>query len=162
MPTLMRMINAIYRCSILYRDDRMRGSELKPIQSSYLLTVCLSPGLTQEALARRLFIDKSQVTRQLADLERKGYVTRTPGEDRRQSLVYPTDRARAALPAVRRINADWRNYLFADLSPEEKELFRSYLARVYRRAQTYQKDASTIRPGAGPVLPGTEKRSIER
>ena len=59
-------------------------------------------GMTQEQLARRIYQNKSSVARQLAVLEEAGFVRRVCCDsDRRVTELYPTERAKAALPEIR-------------------------------------------------------------
>ena len=39
---------------------------------TYILNVCRNPGISQEALSQLIFVNKSNVARQLAVLEEKG------------------------------------------------------------------------------------------
>ena len=79
----------------------------------------------------RVGVDKSNVTRTLALLEREGYVERRPNpSDRRSVLVYPTDQAYELLPAIVQVQSDWRAILTQGLSGEEREQLAELLERV--------------------------------
>ena len=69
MPSLMRYINIISRCSSMWRSDKLEGTELCDQHYPYILTVCRNPGISQDAIARKLFINKSTVARNLNYLE---------------------------------------------------------------------------------------------
>ena len=146
MPSLMRYINVISRCGMLWRADKLRGTGLKPGQASYILTLCHSPGLSQEQVARRIYIDKSNVTRHLAALEREGFVERRQSEtDRRVSLVYPTEKAYAILPRVKEITREWNEYLTEGWSEEEIAAMKDFIARISDRATAYaQKELDEV------------------
>ncbi len=138
MPSLMRYINVISRCGMLWRGDKLRGTGLRPGQAAYILTLCHTPGLSQEQVARRIYIDKSNVTRHLAALEREGFVERKQSEtDRRVSLVYPTAKAYGILPLVRQITREWNEYLTDGWTEEEIDTLKQLLARVGERATAY-------------------------
>ena len=138
MPSLMRYINIISRCSAMFRTERLRDYGLGENQSSYIVCVCRNPGISQDGLARRLFINKSNVTRNLAMLEQNGYVTRRQSEtDRRVTLVYPTDKAVAALPHIREVSGEWNARLTEGFSDDEVRLFREMLAKMSERAAEY-------------------------
>ena len=154
MPSLMRHINIISRCAAIWRSDKLKESELGDQHHSYILTVCRHPGISQDRIARRLFINKSTVTRSLAYLEKHGYVTREHSEeDRRVILVYPTQKALDILPVVRETIHGWNHYLTEDFTEEEMEMYMSMTMRLAERAAEYAKlssDAFSDIDGAPP------------
>ena len=78
------------------------------------------------------------MTRHLARLEREGYVERRPDEaDKRQMLVYPTQKLLELVPDLRQSIQEWDAYLFSDISPEELEQFNDTLLKITQRAQEY-------------------------
>ena len=134
MPSITRYINIISRCGNMYRNERLRDTDLGAAHSPYLFAICRSPGISQEQLARKIYINKSNVTRNLAVLEKNGYIERRPSEtDKRVMLVYPTPKAEETLPLLREIMHDWNAMIADDFSEEELELFRSMLARIAER-----------------------------
>lgn len=138
MPTLMRQINVISRCGARFRTEKFRPLGLCAPHHSYLLAVCKNPGISQEQLAEHICVDKSNVTRQLTYLEKEGYVERRQSDtDRRVTLVYPTQKALAALPAVRETVAAWNGYLTQDLTEEELSLLSDILQKLSERARKY-------------------------
>lgn len=138
MPSLMRYINIISRCNMLWRGEKLRDTGLKPGQAPYILHICRCPGLSQEQIARRIYIDKSNVTRHLGALEREGFVERRQSEtDRRVTLVYPTEKAMEIYPYVRQVTREWNEYLTDGWSEEEIEQLKALLARVSDRAAAY-------------------------
>lgn len=140
MPSLMRQINITARCATLYRERELEGTGLSGCHTPYLLTLYRRPGLTQEELAQDLNVNKSTVTRQLAVLEKEGYVRREPSpEDRRSMLVYPTEKAHALHPRLTEILRTWSAYLTADLTDAERETLILLMSRVSQRAEAYVK-----------------------
>lgn len=115
-------ILAIARCDSQYRSERMAEYGLKGCHTSYLINICGCPGISQDKLAQRIYINKSNVARQAAFLEEQGYITRRPSEtDKRVLELYPTDKALALLPAIRGILQDWDDMITGDMSPEEAQ-----------------------------------------
>ena len=136
MPSISRYIMTIARCSNQFRSERLQGTGLCGRHCAYILCVCRAPGTTQDAIAKEIYVNKSNVTRQLAALEQEGFVERRPCEtDSRAMEVYPTEKALAVLPQVRAVLQEWNAYITADFSEEEKEQFSSLLARAAARAQ---------------------------
>ena len=138
MPSISRYINVISRCGNMYRNERLKETDLGTAHHTYLFTICRNPGISQEKLARMIYINKSNVTRNLAVLEKNGYIERRPSEqDKRVMLVYPTQKAQDTLPLLREIMRDWNDIVAADLSEEELEQLRAILARIAERATGY-------------------------
>ena len=144
MSSIMRSINIISRCGTMYRADNMKSAELAACHHAYVLSICHHPGISQEQLSRHICINKSNVTRTLATLEEQGFVERRHSEtDKRVILVYPTEKMLAILPAVKKIANEWNEYLSADLTEEERELFQKTLEKISARAQTYIDSGTT-------------------
>ena len=86
---------------------------------------------TQRDLVARLNTDKTGMVRVIDDLDRLGYVTRTPSTlDRRVTILALTsdgeDALRAAQQHTKRVSAE----LFHAVSPHELGLLKSILART--------------------------------
>ena len=138
MSTFMRKVNMLSRCEGNYRTEKLGVSELAACHHSYVLAISNNPGLSQEQLVRHMCINKSNVTRHLAYLEKQGYVRRECSQaDRRVMLVYPTQKMLDILPEVRRITMEWNRYLAADLTEAEFAQFQSILERLVERATAY-------------------------
>ena len=141
MPTLMRLVNVISRCGAMYRTEKFRDMHLCAPHHSYIFSVCRTPGITQEQLAEHICVDKSNVTRQLAHLEQEGYVERRQSEtDKRVVQVYPTEKAREALPVVRETIGQWNEYVTQDLTPDELETLMNAMEKVAVRARQYVRE----------------------
>lgn len=77
--------------------------------------------MTQDHLARRIFINKSNVARQLVFLETSGFVERRPSQDdKRTTLVFPTQKALDVFPKIRQTFRDWESLVAADLTQEQQ------------------------------------------
>jgi len=134
----MRRINVISRCAALYRTERYRDSELCQNHNTYILCICHNPGLTQEQLASRIYINKSNVARQLAYLEQHGFIERRQfDKDKRVLLVYPTKKAEESLQFVTDVNREWNEYITEGFTDEELDQFTQMLDRVERKAKQY-------------------------
>lgn len=138
MFALTKQINTISRASAMYRMDRLEDCELKPRHYSYVFAVCKSPGISQEELSRELCLHKSNVARHLAFLEEHGYINREKSAaDKRELLVYPTEKMTELLPRLRAVSREWNGYLTEGLSEEELESFYSVMLRISERARLY-------------------------
>ena len=136
MPTLNYYLNALGRCGTAFREDRLQGTDIGANDFPYLFRICRHPGLSQDALARALYVHKCRVTRCVSRLEAAGYLTRTQDPaDKRALLLYPTQKALEALPLLREINAAWQEALTADFTPEEAAQFHTLLERALVNAR---------------------------
>ena len=138
MSHLMRKVNILSRCQTIYRADRLKEAGLCSWHYHNSIPECCHPGQSQEELARRVCIDKCNVTRHLAKLEEMGYVERKASDtDKRRTLVYPTEKMRNLLPEIRKINQEWKDYLLDGMTPEEVEQLNNTLLKIARRAKEY-------------------------
>ena len=141
MSQIIRDITEISRCGAQYRADRLAPMGLKACHASYLTEICDCPGISQEKLAGRICINKSNVARQAAVLEEEGFITRTPSPaDKRVLQLYPTEKALSIMDEVRGILVCWEDCIGHDLSEEEKELLSGLLAKMKVRAAAYMED----------------------
>lgn len=135
MPALMYNITHIARCAAQYQSEEMAPFGLKACHASYLVTICRHPGITQDQLAKRIFINKSNVARQLVVLEEGGFVERRPSpDDKRATLVYPTQKAMDILPEIHRVFHDWEAFVAQDLTEEERILAVKMLEKIHTRS----------------------------
>lgn len=138
MSQIIRDITEITRVGAQYRTDSLAPYGLKACHASYLSEICDCPGISQDGLAARICINKSNVARQAAILEEEGFITRTPApQDKRCMELYPTEKALALLPTIRQILDQWEEYLTEGLTEEEKELISSLLLRMRDKASTW-------------------------
>ena len=128
MESIIRSINHIARLASLYRERELKKYGLGPMHHTYILNVCRNPGISQEALGQLIFVNKSNVARQLAVLEEKGYVRRqTSSLDGRRQLIYPTEKALAMQPILQQLLKQWNEQALAGFSEtEQQKLFPPY------------------------------------
>ncbi len=135
MEALMKYISRTWRCSIMYRNNKLEHEGLNGYQHSYILKICQNPGISQEQLAQMIYINKSNVTRQLALLEQNGFITRNPSEkDKRVMQVFPTPKALDVYPKVYDLLSEWNDYLVEDFTEEERLQLYSLMERVMNKA----------------------------
>lgn len=135
MASIMRRMNVISRCESIYRTEQL-GEDLPGIFHSYILTICAKPGMSQDKLAKHLCLNKSNVTRHLAKLEKNGYIERKVCvEDKRELLVYPTEKMLEIYPEVVRITREWNVLVAEDVSEEELEVFHRVLDKMVDRSR---------------------------
>ena len=85
----------------LHRAFRDGGHDITPEHWAVLNCLWDDEGMSQTQIAERIVKDKTNLTRMLDVMERKGLVTRRPHEgDRRAYRIFLTDRARAIKPEL--------------------------------------------------------------
>ena len=141
MSQIIRDMLEISRCGVQYRADNLSPMGLKSIHASYLTEICANPGISQDRLARLIFINKSNVARQVAVLEEEGFVRRVPSAaDKRVMELYPTEKTLELLPRITEILACWENCITHDLTEEEKNQLTALLSKMSSRAGRYMED----------------------
>ena len=135
MNNIIRDITEITRCGVQYRADLLAPMELKSCHASYLTEICATPGISQDQLASRICINKSNVARQAAILEEDGFITRTPSAtDKRIMQLFPTQKTLDLLPEIRQILTQWEDCLTAEVSEEERLILTRLLGRMKDKA----------------------------
>ncbi len=138
MPSFMRNLNVTARCANQFRADKLAGVGLTGCQHSYIIHICNNPGISQENLSKILYINKSNVARQLSILEENGFIYREQSpNDKRNMLVYPTDKANKVLPVVRQVLKEWSSYLSEGFTEEEISKFNEMMDKICQKAQDY-------------------------
>ena len=139
MSEIVFQLTCIARCGAQYRNRRLESLGLKGRQASLLMEICATPGISQDTLTRRMFLDKSVVARQVAFLEEQGYVDRpTSPKDRRVTCLYPTEKAMEILPTLREIWCDCEQRLTRGMTEDELETVQSVLNQLKNRAAEWE------------------------
>ena len=141
MSQIIRDITEIARCGVQYRSDKLAPLGLKSCHASYLTEICENPGISQDKLARRICINKSNVARQVAVLEEEGFITRTPSEaDKRVMELYPTEKTLELMPQINSTLMCWEDCITQDLTDGERALISELLVKMKNRAGLYMED----------------------
>ena len=140
MTTLMRQINIISRCAASYRGEKFKDIKLCAAHHSYIIHICKKPGISQEELARHICVDKSNVTRQVFNLENLGYIQRVQSQkDKRVIEIYPTAKALEILPYVNILSAgilDAENILLMKSDCSDKyEKLKYYYDEIFTKVR---------------------------
>jgi DNA-binding MarR family transcriptional regulator len=101
----------------------------------FLLCLYLQEGINQDAISKRLNVDKATTARAIATLETLGYVLRRQdSKDKRAYNVFLTDKAKMLEPNIRAILTSWTDILTREFIPEEHELVCRLMQRMYENA----------------------------
>lgn len=138
MSKIARDITALSRCGAQFRAEKLVPLGLKACHTSYLIKIAANPGISQDKLAQALFINKSNVARQVAALEEDGFLVRRPSQsDKRVMELYLTEKTEAIMPQIREILMEWEQELTEDLTPEEVETVSQILAKMKEKAAAW-------------------------
>jgi len=109
----------------------VRGSELRFVQYLILKRLACAGPVSAGELARAVDLDGGAMTRQLDQLERKGYLRRCPHEqDRRALRIELTDAGKDLWQQLRRCGQRVMNAAEAPLDPSERTQLRDFLERI--------------------------------
>ena len=132
----MKALGEVWRCSNLYRTEQYESLGIGSYQDSYILNICSHPGISQDALTQLIYVHKSNVARQLASLEEKGFITRSPDPQNRRSLLGdPTQKATDAIPAIREVHRAWNERVLRGFSESEREEVSKLILRLAENAK---------------------------
>ena len=135
MSKIVCYLTYVSRCGGQYRQRRTVPLGINARQANLLVEICATPGLSQDALAKRMFLNKSVVARLLADMEEQGFLKRPVCEkDRRVVRLHPTEKALEILPRLQKIEGDWERFLTSDMTAEEIATLEAVLCRLHTRA----------------------------
>lgn len=123
------------RCCAYYRSRRLEPFGLNTRQARLLMEVCATPGVSQDALSRRLCIEKSVVARTMASLEDGGYVDRpTCQKDKRVTRLHPTQKALELQPQLQALWAECELFLIDGMTEEDVAILERLLEQMKLRA----------------------------
>lgn len=113
-------------CNALKEVDLYIGQEL------LLMELWQGDGLTQTELAERLCIEPPTLTKMLSRLEKtKLLEKRRDPEDKRIYRIYLTEKGASFQQPITNLWIELEEVILANLSPEERMLFRRFLMQIY-------------------------------
>ena len=141
MPSFMKYITDTFRCANYFRSEKLSQIDLNVNQYPYILNICNNPGILQDQLGKLIYVHKSNVARQLKLLEEKGFITKKCDEkDKRNLLVYPTQKALDAYPLIKKINNEWVDLVLNGISEKEQEEILKYCLIISENAKKVVSD----------------------
>ena len=141
MSDISRDITEIARCCAQYKVDMLSPMGLKGCHASYLSEICACPGISQDKLAQKICINKSNVARQTAILEEDGFIIRKPSEsDKRCMELYPTEKTLELMPRITGILECWDQCLTQELTDEEITMVTAILERMKEKASLWMEE----------------------
>ena len=136
MEQISGILKDINRCGRQYREEMLTPLGLGQHQGLYLRLIGQEPGVSQEQLAQRLSVNKSNVARQAAALEEEGYILRSAcGKDKRVLRLELTEKGQSLLPHIQKIMEDWEALLVDSLTESEQQILEILLQRLRQNAR---------------------------
>jgi DNA-binding MarR family transcriptional regulator len=116
---------------------------IKQGQFEYFLLIFMNPGINQLALANKKNVSKSSVTKAINILENDGFIKRIiDKEDRRNSLLYLTDKGKKITDDLMAIKKTSEKHLFKGFNTDDMDQFYQYLSVLKKNSKDLLKKAS--------------------
>lgn len=125
------------------RHRYMEPYGLKSIHARLLIEICQNPGISQDGLSQKIGFDKSNITRQAAFLEERGFLERRQGQDRRILELHPTQKTSQLLPGLQKAMEERELSLLRELTPEQQQTLSQLLAKLRTAAEQEDADGKT-------------------
>jgi MarR family transcriptional regulator, organic hydroperoxide resistance regulator len=101
-------------------SERLRLIGVSIPQTDVLTTLSEEEGVSQQELAKRLYVTKGNISGLIDRLATAGFVERRPSEsDRRQHAIYLTDTGRAMAERAIAVQHRWIAATFGRMGPED-------------------------------------------
>jgi DNA-binding MarR family transcriptional regulator len=141
-----------------FRDrDRICCHDISVTQC-YALEMLVEHGPTRlNALAERLFLDKSTTSRVVGTLVKKGHVEQHADEsDRRATALTATARGRGLYTRITHDLIEQQKQLLQDLDPDVRNGVVTVIRGLARAADSRFRSGISVGSGAGCCTPGTD------
>lgn len=130
---------------VQYMKERLSSVQLTPEQHLIIALLLKRQGLMQNEIAEALSKDKSSLTRMLASLETKGFITRQCcGDDRRAMIVFLTEKGLLLQDHVDQVDKSTRAIMLRDFSKEECAEFTRLLLKLRDNVRDEQCSSSSF------------------
>ena len=115
-------------------DRELRPLDIKSPQLDVLVNLLTHEGITQQELADRLLVGRSNMTMLLPQLEKRGILVRRPcADDRRALRVYLTDSGRDLATRALQVQRAVVDDIMALSTPEECDMVGDQMRRIIDR-----------------------------
>jgi DNA-binding MarR family transcriptional regulator len=113
----------LFKINACQLDRQLSKLDLCHGQVPYIAAIVEKDGQTQDELAGLILVHRAATARTLKNMEATGLVTRKVNpKNRRQKLVYATDKSRALVDDMLKILDAHNQTMFAGFSEEEKTM----------------------------------------
>jgi MarR family transcriptional regulator, transcriptional regulator for hemolysin len=116
-------------------SKRLEQFGISPSEWAIIWNLKKNGVMTQASLANFLSIEPPAISNSLSKLEKKKLIKRKSGTDKRERLVFLTEKALAQYNQWDEIADNYRNVLVSSLSTNEKDGLYQLLTTIYTTAQ---------------------------
>ena len=133
-------IARLYRSSQNHLAKKLARLHIGRGQHSFLLVLFNKDGVSQDYLAKALNMNKAAVARAVSKLEERGYLRREKDDtDRRNNVVYITEKAKKMKSKLMDVVESWTETLSAGFSVDERKQVVGLLKRMGDNADRSEK-----------------------
>lgn len=122
------LISLIYRKHAKYLNSKVEDVNLTYGLYPFLIEIYKHDGISQEDLAKVLYLNESTVTRSLDKLEKRGFVKKT--REKRKKIITLTDEGAEIAKKVMNYDEKWDEIIKKDLTEEEYINFKKTLIKI--------------------------------
>ncbi|MGH2319541.1 MarR family winged helix-turn-helix transcriptional regulator [Planococcus sp. SE5232] len=146
MKEILREIGMIARALDSISNIEFKEFNLTKGQYLYVVRICENPGIIQAQLLELIKVDKSTATRALQKLEMNGFIEKKDDpHNKKNKHLYPTEKAQAVYPIIKRENAHSNDIALSGLSEKEAETAFDLLQRIRKNVE---KDWESVKKGS--------------
>ncbi len=135
MKELPKWISISDRYNKMYLDSKFKYLGFNTTQHMLIKKICEREGMLQEDLFSYVYLNKSNITRGLKQLEEKGFIYRVKDEnDKRNMRLFPTELSKEVYPKIIEIINNWVEILEEGLTEEECSVLEKAIKHVGQNA----------------------------
>ncbi|MDR3561481.1 MAG: MarR family transcriptional regulator [Negativicutes bacterium] len=116
-------------------SKRLEPYGISPSEWAIIWNLKRNGVMTQASLANLLSIEPPAISNSLSKLEKKKFIRRKSGTDKRERLVFLTEKALTQYEQWDQIADNYRNILVSSLSENQKDELYQLLTVIYTTAQ---------------------------
>lgn len=135
MKELLKCISISDRYNKMYLDSKFKYLGFNTSQHMLITKIYENEGMLQEDLFSYIYLNKSNITRGLKQLEEKGFIYRVKDKnDKRNMRLFPTELAKEVYPKIMKIIDEWIEILEQGLTDEECRILEKVMKQVTKNA----------------------------
>ena len=128
----------LYRCNQKHFDKLLSEYDIGYTQLILLTQIYEREGISMNELAVTGVFDKGTITKSVQRLEQLSYLRVENSEtDKRQKLLYTTDKTQEIMPELYRMRSEWKSYLCSDVSDDELDAYYKVQSKLIEKAREY-------------------------
>ncbi|WKY48329.1 MarR family transcriptional regulator [Eubacteriaceae bacterium ES3] len=141
--TIIRSLGILSRTFVSTMSKELTATHLSFSESIFLINIGENEGITQEALASFLAIDKAAVARSVKALETKAYLlTKKSASDKRAKNLFLTEKGHTLYQEIYELHIKWAKKALSDLSQAEIHHFASTIEKISEQAKQSDEERS--------------------